>query len=92
VVELWDWTLGPGDEHLSETHLRGTKELLQVLEGSIRVEVAGQLLILDAGDAVAFPGDVPHAYANAGTQPARFSLAVFEPGVGADAPMGLVNG
>jgi transcriptional regulator with XRE-family HTH domain len=92
VVELWDWTLGPGDEHLSETHLRGTKELLQVLEGSIRVEVAGQLLILDAGDAVAFPGDVPHAYANAGTQPARFSLAVFEPGVGTDAPMGLVNG
>ena len=27
-------------------------------------------------------GDVAHSYANPGTQPSRFSLAVFEPGVG----------
>jgi hypothetical protein len=31
---------------------------------------------------VTFPGDVAHSYANPGTEPARFSLAVFEPGVG----------
>ena len=39
-------------------------------------------MTLEAGDAVAFPGDVAHSYANPGTQQARFSLAVFEPGVG----------
>jgi transcriptional regulator with XRE-family HTH domain len=82
VVELWDWTLGPGDRHMSEAHSPGTRELAQVQRGAITVEVAGQLVTLDAGDAVAFGGDVAHSYANPGTRPARFSLAVFEPGVG----------
>jgi transcriptional regulator with XRE-family HTH domain len=81
VVELWDWTLGPGDHHVSEAHTPGTKELAQVQQGTVTIEVASQLVTLDAGDAVAFGGDVPHSYANPGTQPARFSLAVFEPGV-----------
>jgi quercetin dioxygenase-like cupin family protein len=44
--------------------------------------VIGQSAVLEAGDAVAFPGDVPHSYANHGRSPARFSLAVFKPGVG----------
>jgi transcriptional regulator with XRE-family HTH domain len=81
VVELWDWTLSPGDAHVSEAHARGTKELVQVQHGMITVEVAGQSVTLEAGDAVAFSGDVAHSYANPGTQPARFCLAVFEPGV-----------
>jgi len=82
VVELWDWTLSPGDQHASEAHTPGTKELVQVQQGTVTIEVAGQPVTLVAGDAVAFPGDVAHSYANPGTQPARFSLAVFEPGVG----------
>ena len=82
VVELWDWSLGPGDQHASEAHSAGTRELVHVLEGSVAVEVGGQATILETGDAIAFPGDVDHAYANATEEPARFSLAVFEPGVG----------
>ena len=82
VVELWDWTLGPGDRHASEAHAAGTKELVHVLEGAITVEVDDQLIDLETGDAVAFPGDVDHAYANRSEVPARFSLAVFEPAVG----------
>jgi transcriptional regulator with XRE-family HTH domain len=83
VVELWDWSLGPGDRHVSEAHANGTKELVHVLQGAITVEVDDQVIMLESGDAVAFPGDVDHAYANPGERPARFSLAVFEPGVGA---------
>jgi transcriptional regulator with XRE-family HTH domain len=82
VVELWEWTLGPGDAHVSEAHTVGTKELIQVQQGSITLEVGDQSVALDAGDAVAFAGDAAHSYANPGTQPSRFSLAVFEPGVG----------
>jgi transcriptional regulator with XRE-family HTH domain len=82
VVELWDWTLGPGDQHASEAHTPGTRELIQVQEGAITVVAADQSVVLDAGDAVVLPGDVAHSYANPGAQPARFSLAVFEPGVG----------
>lgn len=82
VVELWDWTLGPDDRHTSEAHSPGTKELLQVLEGTVTIEAAGQPGVLEAGDAVAFDGDAAHSYANTTGEPARFSLTVFEPGVG----------
>ena len=67
---------------MSEAHTPGTKELVQVQQGTVAIEVADQSVILDSGDAVAFPGDVAHSYANPGSQSARFSLAVFEPGVG----------
>ena len=86
VVELWDWTLGPGDLHTTEAHAAGTKELVHVLRGTITVEVADQSVTLKAGDAVTFPGDLPHSYGNEHSKPARFSLAVFEPGVGQAPP------
>lgn len=85
VLELWDWTLAAGDHHASEAHTAGTKELLHVQEGAITLEVAEHSVTLEAGDAASFSGEVPHSYANRGVQPARFSLAVFEPGVGAGA-------
>jgi quercetin dioxygenase-like cupin family protein/DNA-binding XRE family transcriptional regulator len=82
LVELWDWTLGPGDRHGSEPHAKGTTELLHVLHGAVSVGVGDETAALDTGDALTFPGDVPHSYANAGPGEARFALAVFEPGVG----------
>ena len=91
VVELWEWTLGPGDRHMSEAHTPGTRELVQVQQGSITVEVAGHSVTLDAGDAAAFPGDVAHAYTDPHTEPARFSLVVFEPGVGSRSGSEIVD-
>jgi transcriptional regulator with XRE-family HTH domain len=88
VVELWDWTLGPGDHHRSDAHTPGTRELVQVRRGSLTIEVAGRPVTLGTGDAMAYPGDVPHAFANPRAAPARFSLAVFEPGVGSASPPG----
>ena len=87
VVELWDWSLEPGDRHASPAHAAGTKELVHVLEGPITVEVGDETVDLQTGDAVTFPGDVDHAYANTHGKPARFSLAVFEPGVGTAAAL-----
>ena len=91
VVELWEWTLGPGDRHMSEAHTPGTRELVQVQQGSITVEVAGHSVTLDAGDAAAFPGDVAHVYTDPHTEPARFSLVVFEPGVGSRSGSEIVD-
>ncbi|HET7035126.1 MAG TPA: XRE family transcriptional regulator [Thermomicrobiaceae bacterium] len=91
VVELWDWTLAPGDQHRSEAHTPGTRELVQVQQGTLVVHVGGEPVTLSTGDAAAFPGDVPHAYANPATEPARFSLAVFEPGVGSGSRAEVAN-
>lgn len=82
VVELWDWMLGPGDHHASEAHSAGTKELIQVRDGTVAVHVDDQVVTLGAGDSISFPGDVAHGYANAGDGIANFVLTVFEPGVG----------
>ena len=83
VLELWDWTLAPGDRHDSEAHVRGTEEILQVREGTVTVTVGDHAEVLGVDDAISFASDVPHSYANDGTAPARFALTVFEPGVGA---------
>ncbi len=83
VVELWDWTLGPGDDYESSTHSPGTCELIHVLTGVVRLTVDGQSVDLAEGDAMTFASDRPHGYANAGDDTARFSLSVFQPNVGA---------
>jgi len=82
VVELWDWTLAPGEHHVSEAHTEGTRELLQVQEGGITVAVDGQTYDLGPGDALTFFGDSDHSYRNSHPVPARFLLTVHEPGVG----------
>ncbi|WP_253855980.1 helix-turn-helix domain-containing protein [Prauserella alba] len=82
VVELWEWTLAAGERHESEAHAAGTRELLHVQEGAITVEVDGQDHEVGTGDALTFHGDMRHSYANPHDEPARFSLTVFEPGVG----------
>lgn len=81
VVELWDWTLAPGDEHTSETHSAGTRELLQVHNGELTMVVDGQISKLAQGDAMTFASDVPHSYANHGVTLTAFTLSVFEPDV-----------
>lgn len=91
VVELWDWTLAPGDRHTSEAHTAGTRELIQVQRGALTVEVADRSVTLKTGDAMTFAGELPHAYSNPRTKPTRFSLAVFEPGVGTPSPTEAIH-
>ncbi|MBT2486595.1 helix-turn-helix transcriptional regulator [Microbacterium sp. ISL-108] len=79
VIELWEWSLGIGDRHSSEPHVSGTRELLQVLAGTVEVIVGAETFTLELHDAITFRGDEQHAYANAGAVEARFALTVFEP-------------
>jgi len=84
VVELWDWTLRPGEEHSSEAHSPGTRELLLVLEGRVDLRVGDRTDRLEAGASAAFAGDVAHGYATPADAEtaARFALTVFQPDVG----------
>ncbi|WP_327586810.1 XRE family transcriptional regulator [Nonomuraea sp. NBC_00507] len=84
VLELWDWTLFPGETHSSEAHTAGTIEHLLVISGEVHLHVADHETRLLPGDAVSFHGDQTHCYANAvaADGPARFTLSVFQPGVG----------
>jgi len=81
VVELWDWTLHPGEEHISDPHSTGTRELLLVLDGQVDLRVGDNTERLGVGDSAAFVGNVAHSYATPAdaAAPARFALTVFQP-------------
>lgn len=79
MLELWEWVLGPGEIHESEPHRPGTRELIHIVSGQVRLTVGSQVHDLRSGGAASFPGDVAHAYQNAGRRAARFALTVFEP-------------
>lgn len=80
VVELWDWTLQPGDGFDGEAHAIGTREVLTVLEGRLDLRVGPAEQALDAGDTVLFEAHAPHRYAAAGSAPVRFLMVVLETG------------
>lgn len=79
VIELWDWSLAEGEQHSSAGNTPGTRELVHVHQGQLQVVVGDQSHDLATGDAISFPGDVPHGYRNPAGLTARFSLVVFEP-------------
>jgi transcriptional regulator with XRE-family HTH domain len=78
-LELWRWTLAPGDGHRSEPHAAGTREMVHVLGGTLTLEVEGTGHDVPAGGAAVFPADRAHAYRNDGTQPTSFVMVVLQP-------------
>lgn len=79
MLELWDWTLGPGDVYESDPHRPGTHELLHVHTGHLTLTVDGVVHRLGAGDAASMTADVPHSYGNERRRPVRFTMTVLEP-------------
>jgi quercetin dioxygenase-like cupin family protein len=80
VVDLWDWTLQPGDGFDGEAHPVGTIEVLSVLSGRLALRVGAADQQLDAGDTVMFEAHAPHRYGGTGDAPVRFVMVVLQPG------------
>jgi transcriptional regulator with XRE-family HTH domain len=80
VVELWEWSLQPGDAFDGEAHPMGTVEVLSVLTGDLQVRVGGTEVALATGDTVMFEAHAPHRYACPGADPVRFTMVVLQPG------------
>lgn len=78
-VELWNWTLAPGDRITSEAHGDGTRELLHVVDGTLTLEVERTEHAITAGGAALFHADRDHAYRNEHTVALRFVMVVFQP-------------
>ena len=78
-LELWTWTLQPGDRRTSRPHRPGALELLAVQTGTVELEVGDAHVEVPAGDSAWFDATHPHAYGNPGATPAGFTLVVLEP-------------
>ena len=70
--ELFELTLLPGYERLSEAHEPGVTEHVVVLRGLMEVLVEGEWIALGEGEAVRFAADRPHGYRNRRETPAVF--------------------
>jgi transcriptional regulator with XRE-family HTH domain len=72
IVELYELRLAARSTHASEAHAPGTREMLVVLSGALRMHVSDEVFDLGAGDAIAFAADRAHAYENPGASEARY--------------------
>lgn len=77
--ELFELTLLPGYERLSEPHSDGVVEHVIVVRGVMELLVRGVWQQLKEGEAVRFAADQPHGYRNAGTEPAVFHDLIYYP-------------
>ncbi|MFB7272339.1 helix-turn-helix domain-containing protein [Streptomyces sp. NPDC056244] len=80
-LELWSWTLMPGDASSSDPHPPGTTELLHVTAGELTLVVDGEPHTVPAGAAAAFEASVPHIYRNDATTTCELVMAVSIPPV-----------
>ena len=76
TVELWKWTIAPGDRYQGEPDLPGYREMVYVIRGELTLEREEGTLVLKAGDSLAFPSDRPYAFANSGKGSLSFILNV----------------
>lgn len=80
-LELWSWTLEPGESHGSEPHDSGALELVKVRRGTLALEVGDESVQVKAGHSAWFDASRQHAYRNATTTQVAFTLVVFDSAV-----------
>lgn len=77
-IELWRWTMFPGEIFESPGHSPGTLELLNVEAGELTLRLEESEHVLQAGSSVLARTEDKHAYLNCGTSELRFVMAVAE--------------
>ncbi|PJR10748.1 helix-turn-helix domain-containing protein [Sinorhizobium meliloti] len=77
-IELWRWTLFPGEIFESPGHSPGTLELLNVETGELTLKFADSEHLVQAGSSVLARTEDKHAYMNCGNDELRFVMAVAE--------------
>ncbi len=79
MLELWEWTLAPGEKFLSKGHPQGTVELISVNEGTLALEVDNSEHLIPVHHRAVAKADQPHSYRCHGGKRTRFSMVVHEP-------------
>lgn len=78
-VELWDWRLAPHEGYASDDHQPGTREVINVLTGTVTVAVGGEEYAVHTGQTIDLAADRAHGYQNLTDTPARFTMLVTMP-------------
>lgn len=68
--------IAPGGRLEAQPHLAGTEEYITVFAGAVTIAAESDIFCLNRGDSLRFRADVPHAYANGGTEQAELSMLI----------------
>ncbi|RLM15348.1 helix-turn-helix domain-containing protein [Gibbsiella quercinecans] len=71
-VELWEWSLMPGERYDSVPDAEGWHEILYVLEGILTLQLENRTLTLCRGETHVFNSNQQYAYCNNSGQLLRF--------------------
>lgn len=78
-IEMYELSLAARSRHASDAHGPGTRELVVVLSGALRMLVGDQAEELTAGDSIVFNADVKHVYENPASSESRYhNLIVYK--------------
>jgi transcriptional regulator with XRE-family HTH domain len=78
-IELWSWTLKPGEVYESKPHRPASVELLSVTAGILDLDVGPETISLSAGDSAWFDAATTHAYRNPTRSTTRFIMVFSTP-------------
>ena len=78
-VEVYELRLAAGARHASDSHGAGTRELVAVISGALRLTAGDRTEDLAAGDSMLFNSNVPHVYENPGDTEARYHDLIMYP-------------
>ncbi|MDC0609770.1 XRE family transcriptional regulator [Vibrio sp.] len=63
-VELWMWSIAPGDKYQAEPDPEGWYEMVHIIEGSLTLVFAHETQVLSAGESVVYSSAQPYSYQN----------------------------
>jgi transcriptional regulator with XRE-family HTH domain len=78
-IEMYELRLAARARHASEAHGPGTRELVVVLSGALRMVVGDLNETLEAGDSIVFNANAPHVYENPGASESRYHDVIIYP-------------
>jgi transcriptional regulator with XRE-family HTH domain len=78
-VEVYELRLSARARHESDAHGPGTRELVIVLSGALRMTVGDHTEELAPGDSMLFNANAPHVYENPASSEARYHDVIIYP-------------
>jgi transcriptional regulator with XRE-family HTH domain len=76
-IELYELRLAGRARHVAEAHAPGTREIMIVLTGTLRLSTDDETHDLAAGDSILFAADQAHTYENPGGSEARYHNVII---------------
>lgn len=71
-VELWMWSIAPGDRYQAEPDPEGWYEMLHIIEGTLTLTFSDETQTLSAGESVVYSSAQPYSYDNKSDTLVRF--------------------